>query len=353
MKKLTKLNLFIFAIISLAIIQSCKDKTKDETPNENLNADILKDYSTYICLNNYELLAQESATLYSTIQTLVANASQQNLKDAQQQWLKTRMVWEKSEAHLFGPVATNNIDPRIDTWPVDFIRLDSVMSSNATLNETYVNNLEESLKGFHPIEYLLFGLNSNKQASDLTLRQKEYLEALGLNLKNLTASLASDWNNGFYNEFSKTGNTTYPTQKAAFEEMVNAMVGICDEVANGKIDEVFTTLDSTKEESPFANNSIKDFTYNIIGVQESYLVKNNIADGKGLEDFVRKYNLSLDGSIKQKTNAAIGALNNITVPFGQAIYTQPLQVQAAVDAINALKDELENNLLPLVQLHTK
>jgi len=131
------------------------------------------------------------------------------------------------------------------------------------------------------------------------------------------------------------------------------MIGICDEVANGKIDEVLTTLDSTKEESPFANNSIKDFTYNIIGVQESYFCKYGNKDGKGLEDFVRKYNLSLDGAIKQKMNAAIGALNNITVPFGQAIYTQPLQVQAAINGINALKTELETNLLPLVRLHIK
>jgi predicted lipoprotein len=224
------------------------------------------------------------------------------------------------------------------------------------LNETYINNLDDALKGFHPAEYLLYGLNGTKTHVDFTAREFEYLEALTLNLRNLTAQLALGWNpalpTSFYNEFSMAGigSTVFTTRKSAFEEMVSSMAGICDEVANGKINEPFVAQDPTLEESPFSQNSLIDFTNNIKGVQNVYLGK-YIVDGAGLENFVRNHNLSLDATIKLQINNAITALNNITEPFGTAIISQPVQVQNAVDAINILKDTIEGELLPLVQLH--
>jgi len=42
-------------------------------------------------------------------------------------------------------------------------------------------------------------------------------------------------------------------------------------------------------------------------------------------------------------------LNAITVPFGEAIISQPTQVQLAIDQINTLKTTLEDQLLPYLQ----
>lgn len=340
----------------LFLVAACKENNPQ--PSTDISSEILTDYTSNICMYTYEQLALSSSQMHADITAFTSNPSQAGLEKCQLDWKNTRMIWEQSEASLFGPVSTNSIDPRIDTWPVDFNRLDSILSGSATFDQAYINQLEESLKGFHPIEYLLFGRGASKQYSQFTARQKEFLLALSENLNSLTSSLKNDWalNGGnFFTVFSTAGNgsSLYLTKRAAFEEIGNAMVGICDEVANGKIGEVFTTLDSTKEESPFAKNSLTDFTNNIQGVMNCYLSKNDINDGKGLEDFVRTHNLSLDGAIKQKHASAIAALKNITLPFGEAIHQQPIQVQNAIDAINALKTELENNLLPLIQLHIK
>ena len=164
------------------------------------------------------------------------------------------------------------------------------------------------------------------------------------------ASVSGNYGNIFIN--AGNGSAIYETQRAAFEELVNAMTGICDEVANGKMDEVYLAKDPSLEESPFSKNSITDFTHNIRGVENVYLSRYS-ADGKGLEDLVKKYNLSLDNEIKTNISSAIGALNTVTVPFGEAIISQPLQVQNAIDAINALKTTLEEKLLPFVQQHSK
>jgi putative iron-regulated protein len=329
-----------------------------QKPNEDITSQILTDYSANVVLYGYQQLEIQSTQLHNDILLFKANPSQALLQKCQADWKSTRSVWEESEACLFGPVSTNSIDPRIDTWPVDFNRLDNILNSSAIFSQAYIDNLEESLKGFHPIEYLLFGRGGTKAYNHFTIRQIEFLLALSENLKTLTSSLKNDWdvNGGNYiSEFANAGNGSnlYPTKRSAYEELIIAMVGICDEVANGKIGDVASNLDSMKEESPFAKNSITDFTNNIQGVMYGYLSKNSISDGKGLEDFVRQNNLNMDAAIKQKHNAAIIALKNITVPFGEAIFTQPIQVQNAIDAINALRYELESNLLPLVQLHIK
>ena len=346
----------LILILTVLISPACKDNDPPIVI-EDMQQTVLNHLSEHVYFGTYSQLSIHSNQLYANVQAFVQNPTLNGLAQCRADWKQTREFWEYSEAWLFGPVATESIDPRIDTWPVDFIRLDSVLSSTATFSNAYINNLEESLKGFHPIEYLLFGKNGNKQLSEFNARQLEYLLALTENLRQLTGELNDGWEmtkGNYISEVQVSGPLKlYPNRLSAYEEICNAMIGICDEVANGKINEVFVNLDSLGEESPFAKNSINDFTNNIKGVQMVYLGNSLAGDARGIEDFVRTYNLSLDGRIKQKIELAISALGQITDPFGKAIYTQPIQVQNAIDAINVLKTELETGLLPLIQVHVK
>jgi len=351
---MNKLTLLCIAALSLTVV-ACKKEKKDAPDTVTaLRADVLDNFSKNVAAANYTDLYNKTQQLYTSIQEFNTDATQPNLETARTNWRIARASWEQSEAFLFGPVATENVDPRIDTWPINNTDLENVMADNDSFPQALISDLPDELKGFHPVEYLLFGQNGDKQAGAFTAKEKLFLIALAQNLNNLTTSLHDAWNPAqagtYYHEFKTagTGSSLYGTQRAAFEELVNAMAGICDEVANGKMGEPFTTQDPTLEESPYSKNSITDFTNNIAGVQNVYYGKYT-SDGKGLEDWVREYNLSLDQTIKTKIQTAIGALNNVTQPFGQAISTQPIQVQAAIDAINDLKETLETELLPLVQ----
>ena len=354
MKTLRNISFVVVALV-LTTLAACK-KDGDNNPVQNpdeVKKAVIADLAGNVIIATYDDMEQKATQLATDIAAFTNQSTDNNLTACRQSWFAVRQAWERSEGFLFGPVATNNIDPRIDTWPVNYQSLDSVLQNNATYTDSYIESLEDALRGFHPIEYLLFGQDGTKKAADFTQRQKDYLAALTENLKKLCVQAAADWHNGHKAEFTTPGGTSvYGTQREVYEELVNAIAGICDEVANGKIKEPFDAKDPSLEESPFALNSIKDFTDNIYSVQNIYTGRYT-ADGRGLEDFVKIYNLSLHNKITLQIQAAINSLNNITVPFGQAITQQPTQVQNAMDAINQLKETLEVDLLKLVQENIK
>lgn len=354
MKKVTNMALALLASAGIMVSSCNKDDNNGNTDTTALKEEILQDAANKVCLASYQDLSSKADQLLIAVMTLNATAADEDLDKCRTLWRSIRETWERSEAWLFGPVDVDKIDPRIDTWPVDFNDLNTVLASSDVLNEAYIDGLDEehdALKGFHPIEYLLWGKDGDKIASELTDREQEYLLALAQNLKKLAAEVKDSWAGGYATTLAtagNTGNSEYPTKRVAFETIVDAMGGICDEVANGKMKDPFEAEDPQLEESPFAQNSITDFTNNIKGIMDMYQGKFN-EDGKGLEDLVRTYNLSLDNDIKTKHGTAIAALQAITVPFGEAILTQKTQVQTAMDKINELADLLDKSLKPFVQ----
>ncbi|MEO8068789.1 MAG: imelysin family protein [Flavobacteriales bacterium] len=349
------------ALLAFAIavaLSSCKkdDPEPAPIPAGDLQREILNQFGGQIAEDLYTDLAAQTVALQTSINALQGSLAQSDLDASRTAWRIARHTWEQSEAHLFGPVSTANYDPRMDTWPVNYVDLEAILNNGDVLDEAYVSALEDALKGFHAIEFLLWGADGNKVPAEFTAREFEFLSALTADLNSLTGALAESWDpnvsGNFQAEFETAGagSATYTTKLAAYEELVNAMAGICEEVAGGKISEPFLAQDPSLEESPFAQNSLIDFTNNIRGVENVYLGRFN-SNGAGIEDLVREHDLQLDGAIKTRIAAAIQALDNISVPFGEAIISEPVQVQNAIDAINDLESILSNELMALVQLH--
>jgi predicted lipoprotein len=341
-------------------LNGCKKDDENAIIDDSFSSrqEILREVGVNVIAATYEDMSKESASLAELVNIFSTSVTDENLTNCRNKWKDVRNAWEQTEGFLFGPVATNNIDPRIDSWPINHQDLESILATNIELNQQYVNGLQESLKGFHPLEYLLFGNNGTKQAADFTPRELLFINALSQNLQELCENIANEWNTAQNNSYYFTlinagaGSNIYISQKAAFLEIANALVGICDEVANGKINEPFTLANPALEESPYSSNSVTDFKNNIKGVQNVYIGKYK-NDGKGIEDFVRKYNLSLDGKLKLEINEALLALDAINVPFGEAIFSQATQVEQTIVKINALKSTIEEELIPLIQLHIK
>ena len=342
----------LFALCAL-LTQSC-DKN-EVNPTDRLDyAEVLLSVTDQVIVPTYDNLFQKSTVMVNTLNSLLAAQTQVNLDAAQQAWRDARIPWEQSEGFLYGPVETLGIDPSIDSWPVNQADLDAVLASGDVLTKTYIDGQEGTLKGFHTIEYLLFGSNSNKQVGDFTPRQFEYLAACAQSLQGACQSLRDNWVGGTvkfgqtFKTAGQSGNAAYPSQKSALQEILNGLITIADEVANGKINEPYAQEDLLLEESRFSVNSKADFADNIRSIQNIYTGLYGSASGKGLSEVVKAKNAALDTEVRQKIANAIAAIEAIEGTFTTAIFNAKPSVEKARDEVRNLQELLQNQVFAVI-----
>lgn len=316
-------------------------------------ADIISSTATNVILASYEDFAEEAQGLADALKEFQSSPTDENLQVVQFAWRDTRRPWEQTEAYLFGPVDTQGIDPAVDSWPVNRTDLDAVLATSDTLDVPFVTALDDTLKGFHTVEYLIFGAANDKKAADLTPRETEYLISSAALLHTHIDTLADAWmpsGGNFVNDFGKAGNgsDSYPSEASALQELVNGMIVIVDEVGNGKIAEPFSQIDTELVESQFSFNSLLDFENNIRGAENIYLGRYLQQDGPGLDDLVKRNNADLDTQIRKKIDAAINAIQAIPFPFRDSISNEEgrVLISAAQEKVKDLQNILESELLP-------
>ena len=357
-------NLSSLVVLSIFLIGSGLSGCGEEDDDDNLGTGTafdgtafdatttLSDFANKVVLATYTDLDNKAGELLTAVKALEGDATQANLKQAQAAWKAARKPWEQSEAFLFGPVDTQGLDPALDSWPVNKVDLDAVLASEQVLTSASIDALEDTLKGFHTIEYLLFRDGDQRIAAEITPRELEYLTATTENLNAKTGQLRNAWEASGENYASEVANagtssTIYKSQKDAMQEMVNGMIVIADEVANGKISDPFNERDTTLVESQFSFNSITDFQDNIRGIQNVYVGKFT-ADGLGLNEFVNSKDADLDTRFQTEVQTAIDTIGAIPDPFRDSITAQRSAVQAAIDAVGTVQQILENDILRLV-----
>lgn len=313
---------------------------------------VIQNYAGNVVYNTYRDLADRAEKLNAAVSQLRLEPTDEFLAIAQQHWVATRRPWEQSEAFLFGPVDTAGLDPAMDSWPVNSVDLQNVLDSDTALNVEVVSAFNDDLKGFHVIEFLLFGENSSKTSAELTERELMYLGAVAGVLANDTRALAQAWspNDGnFLAQFAQAGagSSTYTSESAALEEIVNGLIGIAGELASVKLEEPQRIGDATLAESQFSFNSRADFMDNVRGIRNVYTGNYLLSEGPGINALVRSADPDLDETINNQIEAAIAAIDAIPQPFFDSILSA--EVQEAINAVNALLVTLSNRLSTAVQ----
>ena len=353
-----KKTIFILGIISTLTVTNCSD---NDDSSEAIDAsavlytEVLTDISLDVITETYKTLYTNSIALETAVNNLTIGdeAALQVVKEA---WQNTRAPWEKSEGFLYGPVDIDGIDPAIDSWPVDVNAINNILNSSNPITSTLLESNNEA-RGFHTIEYFVWGIDGNKSASSLTAREIEYLKAATQNLKVQTTDLYFGWiasNGNFVSNFINAGTSgsIYTSRKSALQEIVEGLTMIADEVANGKIEEPLNGNNGgpkpAAEESRFSNNSKLDFANNIRSIQNVYLGDYNGANGKGITDIVAARNATLDTNIKAAISNAISAIEAIPGTFTDAIVNNRPAVQNAQTKVGDLLTLLQSNLEPFI-----
>lgn len=288
-------------------------------------------YDTYKALaDSAELLATQVTAMREAARTgSVTNAQ---VEKACELFKGARANYEKSEAFLLGAASQYNVDPHIDSWPLDKNALVNALSSTKIVEALDGEDgdaqayglLGQNALGFHGLEYILFKNGAARPASDfngtgsfvvyegvngedtgtvLGTFDGEYTlifaKAVAGDLRNNCYILECGWNpesnskhaayldelemnytmsngNSFGEDFKTAGNagSSYSTALKAMSAILagdNGARGICDEVGEQKIGRPYAGTsedDINYIESPYSYNSITDFYNNITSIED-------------------------------------------------------------------------------------
>ena len=164
----TKILLFAACAIALAACEKNGGGGGVTTDKEAALQKAMTPYVNNTVVATYGKMADEGLVLLEKCETIVKAVEDgkdysKTIEEADAAWRAMRKHWEQSEAFLFGPAAADNIDPHIDSWPLDFNAMNALLHDADRMKAieeeggSYVGEkLGYALKGFHACEYLLF-----------------------------------------------------------------------------------------------------------------------------------------------------------------------------------------------------
>ena len=376
--KITKFIMLGMAALSLA---SCSDND-DPTPNDTLEAkeQMLQaatvDYVEHTVYPTYAAMADAAIRMRDLCRTMqtkhaAGTLTSADIKAAGDAWKESRKNWELSEAFLFGPAANHNIDPHIDSWPLDKASMDNLLVQIRNGNPwSLENNGGYGLIGFHSVEYMLFELSADGNTSmvhstNYTPEELEYLVAVADDLCAQCVCLEACWagtdnisdekqgvledadldygeNYGWEMMHAGKAGSRYKTYQEAAEEIIQGCIDIADEVGNTKIGRPHigaSAADKNYIESPYSLNSIEDFADNIRSIRNAYLGTN--PGDASVSDYIKSISPDTDAAVRYAISNAITAIEAVPEPFEKNA-TGALAATAMEAAGSTLVDALED-----------
>ena len=381
-------------LVSLGIIgtlASCNGgQTEVSSDKEAALQQAVTPYVNNTVIATYSAMADAGMTLLEQTKQILAKVEADEeysklMADAGTSWRLMRKHWEQSEAFLYGPAASHNIDPHIDSWPLDFNAMNALLHDAermAAIEEeggAYVGDkLGYALKGFHAAEYLLFESiekdgrpvgTGRPHAANLTHAEAVYLLGIVEDLTQQAILLEYCWagevsaakqavlDEGEVEPFEdkygwqmmnagKAGSI-YVTYQEAAEEIIAGCVDIAGEVAELKMGNPY--ISSTAEqrdyiESPYSCTSTIDFADNIRSIQHAYCGAQT--GDHSISNYVYRQDAALDAKVRKAIEDAITAIEQIA-DFENTAQNSP-SVKAAIDQVASLEEVLDKEVLPLL-----
>lgn len=365
--------------MAVAVLPSCSDDDKTDAPDvpqsakEAALAKATSDYVSNTVLPAYKSMADaaiEMADLCAVMKEKHAEGTltSADIAAAGNAWKESRKYWELSEAFLFGPAANHNIDPHIDSWPLDKAAMDQLLGQIRNGASWTAENLGYGLLGFHSVEYMLYELSADENTSlthsaNYTDEELEYLTGVADDLRDQCVLLEACWAGtdnvsarkreiledaelGYGEEYGRemvnagAAGSRFKTFQETAEEIIQGCIDIADEVGNTKIgrpNKGSSLEDRNYIESPYSLNSIEDFADNIRSIRNSYI--GSTASSASISDYIKSVNPTLDTELRTAIEDAITAINAIPEPFAKNATGS--EATNAVEVVNDLVSALE------------
>ena len=304
---------------------------------------VLENVVSNVIVPTYTQLADETEALEKTLHGLTtATITQQQINSACADFKEARKYWERSEAFLGGAASDFDIDPTIDSWPLNRSLLLTYLASGRT--DFSDEEIEDAtILGFHALEFLK-GFENISGASELA-----YAQRICTLLKERTFQLQVAWEGETAKNASrlavvKAAGLEYQTEKglsfgdnlklagkdskSTFPNLTDAIAqllsddegscfAICNEVGTAKIANPFANADIAYVESPYSYNSITDFADNIRSIRNIWLGSTDkTANSYSFHTFFASVNkAATNNALENGYVSAISGISNMPAPF--------------------------------------
>jgi hypothetical protein len=302
----------------------------------------------------YTELADDVEDLERTLNGLtVGTITQEQINSACEDFKDARENWERSEAFLGGAASDFDIDPTIDSWPLNRTLLLSYFRNG--MNDEMLD--DATILGFHALEFILFRNGQPRKVSEFQAndtyknfesisgaQELKYAQTICTLLKQRCFQLQVAWEGeknasrlavvkaagldytteaglSYGDNLIGAGvnsRSTFPTLKDAIAQVLSDDEGSCaaiaTEVGTAKIANPFSAGDISYVESPYSYNSITDFQDNIRSIRNVWY---GSTDGSVAEySFARFFQaVNTPVGVEQAFNDAITKIGAMPAPF--------------------------------------
>ena len=346
-----------------AAMKAIERSSLTQQQKDELNS-ILANNVDNVIVPTYKNLADAAEKLQQALGGLSADQiSQQNINNACAAFKEARAWWEKSEAFLGGAAQDFEIDPSIDSWPLNRDLLHSYFATGKYSDEA----LEDcSILGFHALEFVLFrngqprsveefkGNDTYKGFTDVKgAEELKYANEVAKTLVLACYQLEVAWSenpNATRLAAVQAAGKEYLTKKgksygwnmknagnaqSIFDDQEDALgqiltddegsaAAIANEVGGGKIGHPFKSGFIFYVESPYSYNSITDFQNNIRSVENVWYGNTSGASGNSsvsLHQWFAKNDSKTGKNVEAAISACIASIGNMPAPFVKYVTT--------------------------------
>ena len=319
---------------------------------------VLANLVNNVIVPTYTNLANETEALEKTLNGLTPNTiTQAQINSACENFKQARKYWEQSEAFLMGAASDFDVDPTIDSWPLNRSLLLSYFNNG--MND---NMLEDAtILGFHALEFILFRDGQPRKVAELQgndtyknfehisgAQELAYAQTICTLLKQRTFQLQCAWDGGknssrlqvvkdagldyqtenglsYADNLTKAGvsgsGSSFSTLKAAIAQVLSddegSCVAIANEVGTAKIANPFSAGDVSYVESPYSYNSITDFCDNIRSIRNVWLGSTNetVHQYSFHSFFASVQSNAVNEKVENAYASAIEGIGNMPSPF--------------------------------------
>lgn len=197
MKKTFKYMLLFAAAMTLSFsFVSCDDDDDDDNSRAE-KAEVLEDvvtvYLNSVVYPTYADMSDATDELFDLIDALNTKlqagtaATQSEIDAICAKYKEAREYWEQSEAFLYGAASDFNIDPHIDTWPLELEVLATVLNDANSVDNLASSDDDTAISaargyftgegelGFHGLEYIFFRDGAARDVSFFNNNESEVI----------------------------------------------------------------------------------------------------------------------------------------------------------------------------------